>query len=111
MFKVARPEGFYARLEVEEQDVRELKVDASGELSFLSRPGRHYGFRVVRIEPAAQSTKDGNIFRLRTEFTVPAEEWWRPGMEGVAKISVGERTLLWVLTRRAIDWVRLKFWF
>jgi hypothetical protein len=31
-------------------------------------------------------------------------------MSGVAKLEVGERRLLWVLTRRTVDFLRLTFW-
>jgi len=110
LFKIARLQGLYSRLSVDEREILEVEEGASGQLAFVSRPDRRFSFRVVRIEPAALSSKEGNVFRLRAEFEEPAESWWRPGMEGVAKIDAGERTLLWVLTRRMIDWVRLKLW-
>jgi hypothetical protein len=31
-------------------------------------------------------------------------------MEGVGKIHVGERRLIWVWTRQMIQWARLKLW-
>jgi hypothetical protein len=31
-------------------------------------------------------------------------------MEGVAKIEVGERKLLWIWTRGLSDWIRLAIW-
>ena len=34
----------------------------------------------------------------------------RPGMEGVAKVWVGERPLAWTWTRRLMDWIRLTGW-
>jgi hypothetical protein len=34
----------------------------------------------------------------------------RPGMEGVARLDAGQRTLLWIGTRRIIDTVRLWVW-
>jgi len=35
----------------------------------------------------------------------------RPGMEGVAKISIDRRHLVWIWTRRLVNWVRMKLWF
>ena len=34
----------------------------------------------------------------------------RPGVEGVGKIDVGERRLLWIGVHDIIDWLRLKLW-
>jgi hypothetical protein len=34
----------------------------------------------------------------------------RPGMEGVGKVAIGERRLIWIWTHKLIDWVRLAFW-
>ena len=42
----------------------------------------------------------GNTFHL----------WLRPGMEGVGKVSVGERKLIWIFTHSLFDWFRLWSW-
>ena len=34
----------------------------------------------------------------------------RPAMEGVGKIEIDRRRLVWIWTREAVDWVRLKLW-
>jgi hypothetical protein len=34
----------------------------------------------------------------------------RPGMEGVAKIEIERRSLLFVATRRLVDWWTLQLW-
>jgi hypothetical protein len=34
----------------------------------------------------------------------------RPGMEGVAKIEAGRRSLFWMITHRFVDWLRLAVW-
>jgi hypothetical protein len=34
----------------------------------------------------------------------------RPGMEGIAKIEVGQEKLLKIWTRRLVDWLRLFVW-
>ena len=33
-----------------------------------------------------------------------------PGVEGVAKVVVGERRLIWIWTHEAVEWLRLKLW-
>ncbi len=34
----------------------------------------------------------------------------RPGLEGVAKIEVGRRRLVWIWTHELFDWIRLWAW-
>jgi hypothetical protein len=34
----------------------------------------------------------------------------RLGMQGVARIDVGKRKLVWIWTHTVLDWVRLKLW-
>jgi hypothetical protein len=34
----------------------------------------------------------------------------QPGMEGIAKITIDRRKLIWVWTHKAIDWGRMQLW-
>jgi hypothetical protein len=34
----------------------------------------------------------------------------RPGLEGIGKIEVDRRRLLWIWTHQVVDWARLKLW-
>jgi hypothetical protein len=34
----------------------------------------------------------------------------RPGMEGIGKITIDRRMLIWVWTHEMIDWLRLQLW-
>ena len=54
--------------------------------------------------------KDGNVFLVRLKLDRTAESWWRPGMTGLCKLSVEKRSLLWILTHRTVDFLRLKLW-
>jgi hypothetical protein len=31
-------------------------------------------------------------------------------MEGIAKVTIGEETLIWIWTRQLVDWLRLFVW-
>jgi hypothetical protein len=78
----------------------------------LSFPGcRTKGLSPPSLEqrPQKPRTKDTKGPTPR-RITSPEESWWRPGMTGVAKIDAGHRRLLWILTRRFIDMLRMKLW-
>jgi multidrug resistance efflux pump len=110
LFKVARLEKMYAELKVDERDIHEISDGLTGEIAFVSRPDLKFPVVVQRIDPVATADEEGNVFVVRAEFAEDLVRWWRPGMSGVAKINVGRRNILWILTHRTIDFLRLFFW-
>ena len=67
------------------------------------------GFEIVQVTPVA-SAKDGiNFFRVEARLSAPSDRL-RPAIEGVAKIQVDRRRLIWIWTHGAVDWLRLALW-
>ncbi len=110
LLKVAQVSAIHPAVEVSERDVQEINAGARGELAFTSQPQSKFAIRVERVQPVAQDTPQGNIFIADAQFAGPAQAWWRPGMTGVAKIDTQRRSLLWILTHRTVDYLRLKLW-
>lgn len=110
LFKVALIERMYAELEVDERDIHELTVGASGEMAFVSQPKLKFPIKVERIDPVAIAKEEGNVFLVRCLFSGEVDDWWRPGMSGVSKINVGKRNVLWIVTHRTIDFFRMLLW-
>lgn len=110
LFKIARTDRIYVEAAVSEMDIHELREGARGEIAFASLPKHAFPVRIERIEPAAQPREDGNVFVVRCRFEGGREAWWRSGMTGVAKLEAGRRSLLWVLTHRTVDVLRMFFW-
>jgi multidrug resistance efflux pump len=110
LFKLARIENLYAELEVDEADIHDVDAEFPGDIAFTSRPQDRYPIRVFRIEPVAVAKEEGNVFIVHADFAGPPQPWWRPGMTGVAKITAGERSLVWIATHRTIDFLRLRLW-
>ncbi len=109
LYKVARLDSLYAEAEVPERDVKEILGKARGEIAFVARPRLKYPVTIETIEPAAMTKKDGNVFLIRLKLD-RAENWWRPGMTGLCKLSVEKRSLFWILTHRTVDFLRMKLW-
>ena len=80
------------------------------EIAFASRPNERFPIVVERIEPLAIPEEDGNIFIVRCRVTADADAWWRPGMSGLCKIETERRSYLWMLTRRTVNFLRMKLW-
>jgi RND family efflux transporter MFP subunit len=110
LFKVARLEKMYAELKVDERDIHEITAQATGEISFVSRPDLTFPIKLERIDPVAVVDQEANVFLVRALFPDQIGPWWRPGMSGVAKVTVGKRNILWIFTHRTIDFLRLYLW-
>jgi RND family efflux transporter MFP subunit len=109
LFEVAPLEGYRVVLQVDDRDIARLALAQRGELVLSSLPERKLPFTVSTITPVAAQVDGRNVFRVeaRIEGNPPR---LRPGMEGVGKVVVGQRSLLWIWTHSAFDWLRLAFW-
>lgn len=110
LLKVARIEDLYLVIDVPERDIQEIAERARGRAAFASQPGRTFEFTVEKVEPVARTKEAGAVFSVRARFEDPPEAWWRPGMSGVARIDAGRRSLLWIVTHRTVDFLRLWWW-
>jgi RND family efflux transporter MFP subunit len=111
LYRIARVEKLYATLQVPERDAAQLQPGASGELSLMTRPNEKIPLRVLSVIPVAQiKGQEGNQFAVRAELLAPPADWWRPGMSGNARIDAGPRRIIWVLTHRVVDQLRLWLW-
>jgi hypothetical protein len=110
LFKVARIDTLYVEAAIPERDVQDVLKASTGEMAFVSQPRRKFPLRVVRVEQAALPREEGNVFLVRCDVEGGAQPWWRPGMSGVCKLDAGKRSLLWILTHRTVDFLRMKLW-
>lgn len=109
LFEVAPLDGFRVVLQVDERDIAYMAAGQRGELVLSSRPGRPLPFVVSRITPVATQQDGQNVFRAEARMDELATGL-RPGLEGVGKVAVGERPLLWLWTHRFTGWLRLALW-
>ena len=109
LFEVAPLDGFRVVLEVDERDISDAAVGQRGRLTLSALPGRPMSFVVERITPVATAEDGRNFFRVDAQLEEPSPSL-RPGMEGVAKIEVGQRRLIWIWTHSLVDWLRLWIW-
>jgi hypothetical protein len=64
---------------------------------------------IKRITPISASEDGRNYFRVEAVME-SYSDLMRPGMEGIAKIDVGKAKLLWIWSRRLVDWLQLFAW-
>jgi len=110
LFEVAPLQGYRVMLEVDDRDIARLATGQVGELVLSGIPDRRQRITVRRITPVATQRDGMNLFEVEAAIEGGAPPGLRPGMEGVGKVVVGERSLLWIWTHQFIDWLRLALW-
>ena len=110
LLTIAPTESFRLMIEVDERDVSAIQPNQQGWVALVSLPDKALSFHVQRITPVAVTKEGRNFFEVEGTLKITGPASLRPGLEGVAKISVGEHTLIWILTHRIIDWARLTLW-
>jgi multidrug resistance efflux pump len=110
LFHVADPAKIRAELSIPEDQIVDLKVGHPGELAAGTNPGMHIPFHVERINPVAEVVAAHNVFKVRAKLDGDPKVWMKPGMEGIAKVSVDKKPYAWLWTQRLVNWVRMKLW-
>jgi len=109
LFEVAPLQDYRVIMEIDERDMAGVNKDNKGQVVIKALPGTRVDIEIDQIVPMAISGDGNTYFRVEGRFDNPANEL-RPGMEGIARIYVGERKLLWIWTHKVIDKVRLWLW-
>jgi len=109
LMTLAPDERFRVIVEVDERDIARVRPGQPGRLALAATPGETLGFRVSRILPVAVAADGRNFFEVEAVFDDEGNSL-RPGLRGVAKIAVGEHSLLWIATHRVVEWLHLALW-
>ena len=109
LFEVAPLDGYRIIVEVDGRDIADLAVGQRGKLALSALPGETLPLVVERITPISTTEEGRHYFRVEAALEEPLDAL-RPGMEGIAKIDVGRRRLLWIWTHGLLDWLRLSTW-
>jgi len=109
LFEIAPLSRYRIALYVEEHDFGEVAPGLRGEVAVASIPHERFPFTITKITAVNQAKDGRNRFRVEAEL-VGEPGRLRPGMEGVGKIEIDQRKLIWIWTRSLVDRVRLWFW-
>jgi RND family efflux transporter MFP subunit len=109
LFEVAPLDAYRVVLNVDERDIAEVQVGQRGELALSGMPYERLPFAVRNVTPISTAQDGRNFFRVEAQLDSTSVRL-RPGMEGVGKVEVGERKLLWVWTHSFTEWLQLALW-
>ncbi len=109
LFQVAPLDSYRVMLEIDERDVGQVRPGQAGRLALTGFPGDYLPFTVVRITPVSTAADGRNVFAVEAQLdSTPV--LLRPGMQGVAKVDIGQRRLIWIWSHKLVDWFRLWTW-
>lgn len=108
LFQVSPAGQWTLELAIPEWAADEVDESMVGTFLGFARPGERFGFSIDRTRPSAESRHAKNVF-IAEATLIDAKGWLKPGMEGVAQISVGRRPVWWLALHRVVDYIHLKF--
>lgn len=109
LFEVAPLDAYRLIVEVDERDIAEVAAGQMGELVLSSIPDKAFPFVVDKVTPVSTPKEGRNCFRVESRLEETSDRL-RPGMEGVGKITIDRRRVVWIWTHELTDWVRLQLW-
>ena len=109
LFEVAPLESYRVVLQVDERDIRHVRLGQRGSIVMTGFAGDPMDFDVNVVTPVATAEDGQNFFRVEAHLHGELPRL-RPGMEGVGKIETERRSVAWVLMHRFTDWLRLTLW-
>jgi len=109
LFEVAPLDEYRLVILVDEQQVIDVQPGLQGELTLKALPDVELAFTVQQVSPVFEENASGIAYRVEAGFN-EANPALRPGMQGVAKISIDQRSYLWIFLHELIDAIRLWGW-
>jgi biotin carboxyl carrier protein len=109
LFEVAPLHGQRVVLQADERDVSDLVPGLQGILALAALPDTSVPLTVERVSGSARTEAGQPVFLVEARLEGDASGL-RPGMEGVAKVTVEPRSALWIVTHRLVEWLQLALW-
>ena len=109
LFEVAPLRDYRVKLQVDEHDMNDVAVGMRGELLLNSLPETTFPIVLRKITPVTGSDQGKSYFQVEASLEQNSERI-RPGMEGIGKISAGQRSLGWIWLHDVVNWLRLCVW-
>lgn len=113
---VLSPVGEYRIIfDVDESDIAALETSQQARMALTSNPSRRYPLDIVRISPMAKVKDGNNVFEVEARLTDATNhpelrEQLRPGLEGLVKVDVQQRSLLWIGLHSFLNWLDFQLW-
>lgn len=109
LFEVSPLGSYRVILNVDEREIGLVEPGQRGEIIVSALPNEPLAFKVDKVTPIAEAEAGHNVFRVEGKL-IDNPAHLRPGMDGVGKIDIGERSLAWIWLHPLIDLARVWSW-
>lgn len=109
LFEVAPLDEYRLIIFVDEKQVVDVKQGLTGALTLKALPGDTLPIVVHKVSPVFTEDENGIAYHVEARL-VENHAGLRPGMEGVAKIDIDQRSLAWIYLHELFDVIRLWAW-
>jgi len=110
LFEIAPLNSYRVILDVNEAEISNIKYDQTGKLVLAAAPDDQLPITIEKITPVSTAAEGKNFFRVEAKLDSYGRESLRPGMQGVGKIYIDQRKLIWIWTYKITHWIRMFFW-
>lgn len=110
LFEVAPLNAYRIILKVDERDIGELAVGQTGSLVLTGMPGEVLPVKIEKITPVSTAEEGRNYFKVEAHLLGEIAPILRPGMQGVGKINIDRRKVIWIWTHKISRWWRMFLW-
>ncbi len=109
LFEIAPLDDYRIIFQVDERDIIHIKLNQKGYVVLSGATGERFKFKITAITPVSSIQNGHNTFRVEAHLQVQSAQI-RPGMQGIGKIDIDQRTLFWIWTHRFVEWVQIQIW-
>ncbi len=109
LYEIAPLDSYRIVLSVDERDLALATEGLVGEVILTALPGQTFGMETGRVTSVAGVEDGRNVFRVDAQLSEQTD-LLRPGMEGIAKITIDERPLPVIWTHDLRNWARMAIW-
>ncbi len=109
LYEIAPLEEMLVEVWVDTDDIALVAPGLAVEIRLESEPGRLWKAKLTRISPRSELRGSQSAF-ICEAIVSDSTHQLRPGVKGRAKIYGAQRPLIWNVTRRAWNYLRLKLW-
>jgi len=110
LYKVSPTGDYRVILNVDESEISQIEAGQTGQLALSAIPDKRLDIIISSITPISSSENGRTFFRVEAKLKNKNQQL-QPGMEGIGKIEIGDRNLIWIITHKIMDRIKLIFWY
>ena len=94
---------------VKQSRISDIESEQSGSLYLSALPGNAYEFSVTKVTPVIVTQDGQSYYEVEASLHEPDMKL-QLGMEGVGKIEIDQRSIMSIIMRDFLEWLRIQWW-